>query len=489
MKKNKSALDEAFSPENFRMNGHALVDRLADYLRDAMNRSYDQVQPWKNPEVNLADWPSDFSNGPSAGFSDFIEKILRDSIRLHHPRYMGHQVSAPLPHAALLDFVGALLNNCMVVYEMGPAATAIELNLVKWMGTKLGFGAGCGGTFTSGGTLGTLTALLAARQAKGGGDVWNQGVSNRELAVVASEQCHYCVSRAVKTMGLGADGIIAVKTDDRFRMNAQGVAEAIDAAKSNGKKVFAVVASACSTSTGSFDPIEEIAAVCRKNGAWLHVDGAHGAAAILSDKYKGLVQGIELADSVVWDAHKMCMMPSLVTAVLFRDENDSYKAFAQHAPYLFEPNPLMKYFNQAERSFECAKRMLAFQLYGCLKLFGTDIFSEYVDRTFDLAREFAAMIRQNGDFELAIEPQANILCFRHVPAGCPDADSLNVHVRQTMLKDGKFYLVQTKLRGSLFLRTTLMNPFTTSEDLSDLLVEIRKAAATWRENPEEETKL
>lgn len=468
-----SPLNEAFSPETFRSQGHALVDRLADHLKSAFARELAQAQPWKEPEANLSDWPADFDTAPRADFMPFIEAFLRDSIRLHHPRYMGHQVSAPLPMAALLDLAAALLNNSMAVYEMGPAGTAMEVNVVKWMGEKLGLGKNSGGIITSGGTLGTLTALLAARQAQAGFDVWNEGVGANNLAVIASEQCHYCASRAVKVMGLGSGGFIAASTDGQFRMTAGTLKDAFARAEAEGKKVFAVVASACSTSTGSFDPIDDIADVCRNKGVWLHVDGAHGAAAILSDKYRHLLKGVERADSVVWDAHKMSLMPSLVTAVIFKNNDDSYKAFAQQAPYLLDKTAKAGRFNQAERSYECTKRSMSLKLYGSLKLLGTRVFSDHVDATFDLARSFSSMIRDSSDFELAVAPQANIVCFRHVPEGESDPDALNAAIRRRLLEDGRFYIVQTQLPRGLYLRVTLMNPFTTTADLEELLEKIR----------------
>lgn len=475
--KESAVLTEAFSPETFRAQGLALVNRLADHLKAALTRELEKTQPWKEPEKNIAHWPADFAEGPRADFMPFIESFLSDSIRLHHPRYMGHQVSAPLPMAALLDFAAAFLNNSMAVYEMGPAGTALEINVVKWMGEKLGLGKSCGGILTSGGTLGTLTALLAARQAKAGFNAWDDGVGAQNLAVIASEQCHYCASRAVKVMGLGSGGFIAAATDGNFRMTKDTLRDAFARAEAAGKKVFAVVASACSTSTGSFDPIDEIADVCREKGVWLHVDGAHGAAVILSEKYKELLKGVERADSVVWDAHKMNMMPSLITAVIFKNDDDSYKAFAQQAPYLLDKNAKAGRFNQAERSYECTKRSMSLKLYGSLKLLGTRVFSDHVDATFDLARAFASMIGESGDFELAVEPQANIVCFRHAPKGTSELNALNAGIRQKLLEDGRFYLVQTKLPKGVYLRVTLMNAFTTVEDLRELMEAVRSAAA------------
>jgi L-2,4-diaminobutyrate decarboxylase len=243
--------------------------------------------------------------------------------------------------------------------------------------------------------------------------------------------------------------------------------------------VLGVVASACSTATGAFDPLEPIADFCERHGLWLHVDGAHGAALALSSRHRGTVAGIDRADSVIWDAHKMLLQPALVTAVLFRDARHSAGAFAQDASYLLGDRGDEAWFDLASRTFECTKRMMSFKLYATLLAYGPALFDAYVTRTVDLAQAFAALLRAQPDFEVAVEPQANIVCFRHRPAGVPEQelDALQARLRPRVIARGAFYPVQTKLHGRLWLRTTLMHPFTTLDDLARLLDEVRAAAS------------
>lgn len=469
------SLRSAFDPEIFRADGHRVIDQLADYLARAQRGAPLPVLPPSDPDALLAAWPSDFPEHPEGALEPLLSRVLAASNHLHHPRYIGHQVTAPLPLAALCDCVAALLNNGMAVYEMGPVATAMERSVVRWMATQVGFGDGADGVLTSGGSAGNLTALLAARQAQAGFDVWDDGATaGPPLAVLASEQAHYCVQRAVQIMGWGNDGVVPVPTDARFRLRADRLATALRQAEDAGRKVIAVVANACSTATGSFDPLEAIADFCAAHGLWLHVDGAHGAAAALSAKYRHRLAGIARADSVVWDAHKMLLMPALVTAVLFRDGNRSYDAFAQQASYLFSEGAQTQQHDQAVRTLECTKRMMSLKLYAALAVYGTRLFADYVTQTFDLAQRFAARLDAAPDFELAVEPEANIVCFRHVPFGVPDLDPLQERIRQRLLANGSFYLVQTRLRGRLFLRATLINPLTTDHDLAALLDAIRQ---------------
>lgn len=472
-------LTAAYDAERFRQQGHQLVDQLADYLARTTGRS-GPVLPWAPPATNLERFPASFPTEPSGDFSAFIARVLEHSHHLHHPRYVGHQVTAPLPLAALCDLVSSLLNNGMAVYEMGPAVTAMERQLLKWMAGMLGLPESAGGVLTSGGSAGNLTALLAARQARAGFDVWKEGShAGPPLTALVAESAHYCSPRATRLMGWGEQGTTPVPVDEHYRLRPEALQPALDKATRAGLRPVAVVASAGSTATGTFDPLEPVADFCQRHGLWLHVDGAHGACAALSPRYRHLVRGVERADSVVWDAHKMLLMPALCTAVLFRDEARSFDAFSQHASYLFTGEDPRPWSDVALRTLECTKEMMALKLYTCLSVLGTRLFTDYVTATFDLARRFAELLQSSPDFQLATPPDCNILCFRHTPQGTPSSewDSLQVRVRQALVTRGDFYLVQTRLPGrGTWLRTTLVNPLTTDEDLSALLSAIRQAA-------------
>jgi len=471
-------LRAAFDAAAFREQGHRTVEQLAAYLQRAQHGTGMPVLPPSDPDAMSAAWPEAFGEGPAGRFDDLLERVLAGSNHLHHPRYVGHQVTAPLPLAALCDLVAALLNNGMAVYEMGPVSTAMERSVLQWMARQVGFSASAAGILTSGGSVGNLTALLAARQARAGFDAWNAGHGGGPpLAVLAADQAHYSVQRAVQIMGWGRDGLVAVETDGRFRLRPEGLPDALRRAQRAGRRVIAVVANACSTATGTFDPLEPIADFCAAHDLWLHVDAAHGASALLSPKHRALLSGIERADSVVWDAHKMLLMPALVTAVLFRDGQRSYAAFAQDAAYLFAEQPAdEQWFNGAVRTLECTKRMMSLKLYAALSLCGTRLFADYVSATFDLAQRFAARLTAASDFELPVEPESNIVCFRHTPTAAGDLDRLQERIRRRLLGDGSFYLVQTRLPTGLYLRTTLINPFTSDDDLAALITAVRRAA-------------
>ncbi len=436
------------------------------------------VLPWLDPAAQVAAWPATF---PAPGTApELFDRVIAASIHLHHPRYVGHQVTSPLPDAALADLVSSLLNNGMAVYEMGPASTAMERTLVRFLAATLGMPGGADGVFTSGGSAGNLTALLAARQAKAPIDTWQSGVAaGPPLSFLVSEQGHYSLARALQIMGLGREAARPVPVDDDFRMRADALPAALGRARDAGRTVIGVVANAGSTATGAFDPLDAIADFCAAHDLWLHVDAAHGGPAAFSSQHRALVHGIGRADSVVFDAHKLMLMPALVTTVIFRDGARSYDAFKQEASYLFAGGRREdEWWNAAHRTLECTKSMMCLKLYAALTTHGPGFFADYVDGMFALCARFADRIAATPDFQLAIRPACNILCFRHMRAGFTGKalDDLQSRLRRSVVESGAFHLVQTRLPAGVFLRVTLLNPFTRDADLDALLDTIRATA-------------
>ena len=475
-----TSIEQAYCPERFRRQGHSVVDMLADNLHQTISGQQDDVVEMIDPDTAMQEIETLFerlANSKGEGIEQLFAGVYQRTIRLHHPRYLGHQISPPLPAAALASLLSDLLNNGMGVYEMGIAGTAIERFVIKSLSRKFQFGDQADGFFTSGGTLGNLTALLAARRAKAQDDVWTDGTKKR-LALMVSEQAHYCIDKAVRAMGWGSDGIILIPTRDDYSMDTCALETRLASANRQGLEVVAIVASACSTATGSFDDLEEIATFCQKHDLWFHVDGAHGAATVYSDEFRYRVNGIGLADSVTMDFHKLLMTPALATAVVFKDGRYGAQNFAQKADYLWsDSNPEDQWHDLARRTFECTKSMVALKVFTILALYGESIFQENVTTLYRSAMSFAELINDQPDFELATLPQSNIVCFRIVPPGTnKDLDKLNLAVRAKLIADGKFYIVQTTLDGKSWLRCTVANPFTTGNQFHQLLGSIRQIA-------------
>src|SRR5215472_6638231 len=232
-------LRDAFDPDRFRREGHALVDQLADYLRSVTGRE-GPVLPWAEPELNLARWADALHEEPGTSLGELMTRVLGGSNHLHHPRYVGHQVTSPLPSSALIHLASALLNNGTAVYEMGPVSAPMERHALAWMARQAGLPAEADGVLTSGGSAGNLTALLAARQAGTGRDVWDEGLAaGKPLAILAPDETHYSVKRAAQILGLGRSGVFSIPVDERFRLRPEALAETLAIAEGTGRHVFA----------------------------------------------------------------------------------------------------------------------------------------------------------------------------------------------------------------------------------------------------------
>lgn len=410
----------------------------------------------------------------------WLERYLAATTRLHHPGYYAHQVAAPSPSGALGSLVDGLTNNPGAIYEMGPAAATIEFVVVSWLLRQVGWAPpplppgppapGCaGGVLTHGGSLANLTALLAAR-ARVDPRAWADG-SRGDLVVLAPEAAHYSIARAVGIMGLGQRALVAAPADADGRLVPDRLPAALAALREAGRTPLAVVANACSTAAGLYDPLREAARCCREHGVWLHVDGAHGASALVSPRLRGLLDGVELADSLVWDAHKMLRTPTLCAAVLVRDGRHLDGAFQQDASYLFhakdEPG-----FDFMPRSVECTKAGLGLRLFLVLAAEGEGALAAHVERQTALARSAAARLAREPGLEVAVAPESTIVCFR--VAG---SDERQLAVRRALLASGRHYVSSAVFRGRRWLRLALMSPATDEAELERLVAAVQAAAA------------
>jgi L-2,4-diaminobutyrate decarboxylase len=273
-------------------------------------------------------------------------------------------------------------------------------------------------------------------------------------------------------MGLGTESVIRIATNQSGQLDIGALSAAHQTCLANKETIIAVVANAGCTPTGSIDPLSAIGEYCHAHGLWFHVDGAHGASALLSNLHREKLSGIALADSVVWDGHKLMYMPAAVSAVLFKNEQHSYAAFSQDASYLFQGDSHEdETFNLSYRTLECTKRMMGLKLWAAFSLYGTVGMGALVDEAFAKAKVFAEKIQDQSDFELLMKPETNIICFRFLNKQL-NLEAINKHqsdIRQHIIQSGAFHITQVNLHGVIWLRTTLMNPFTTDQDLNELL--------------------
>ncbi len=408
----------------------------------------------------------------SDSFDGFLADYLKFSVKFHHPGYIAHQVSVPGFPGALAALVNGFTNNPMAVYEMGAGAAALELAVTNWMLAKIGWrpqplpgeisSAGHGaGVLTHGGSVGNLTALLAAR-ARIAPAAWTEGCPG-DLAVLVPPVSHYSIDRAVSIMGLGGQAIFPVPGTADGVMDPDGLANTVQKIKADGRRCMALVANACATATGLHDPLRPLGEFCRANNIWLHVDACHGATALLARDSRKFLDGIELADSIVWDAHKMMQVPVLCAAVLYRKARDMYGAFQQDASYLaLDADP--ERYSPMPFALECTKAALGLKIFLTLAWWGEERLGDYVDSRYAATRRFYEIITARPGFSCPYQPEANILCFRF-----KDDDALQDQIREQLLKEHSFHLTAATLGGRRYLRMTVMSPQTKDGTIESLL--------------------
>lgn len=403
--------------------------------------------------------------------------VAADSILLSHPMNMGHQVSAPLPAAVWTEPVISAINNSLAVREMSPAGTALETALIGHFTRQVGWGPEAGGTFTSGGTEATTAALMAAR-ALVLPEAWEAGVGANPPVLVCGEHAHYAVTRAASILGLGRRNVVMVASS-RHRMDPAALQHTLDGLASRGRRTMAVVATAGSTPTGSFDDLEAIGHCCAERGVWLHVDGAHGASALISERHRHRLRGLDLARSLAWDPHKLLLMPLSAGMVLVREERDLDAAFAQQAPYLFHATDGARVPDLGVRSLACSRRFDALKLWVAIQRYGLDGLEACHDHLVDLAATLHQRLARHGGFELPHEPESNILCFRwrgNGEASAESIDALNLAIRERYNNSGEGWITTTVLDGRRMLRATIMNPRTTPDHLDRLVAGLAASA-------------
>jgi len=460
----------------------ALVTGLATEYFESTRRGGGAVSagPPPNEIAALFDEPMPELGRPLA---EIVARVRSDVIananRLAHPMYMGHQVSFPLSTAVWTDAVISALNQSVAVEEMSPTLTALEARVIRWMGDAVGYPDGSGGTMTSGGTEATFSALLAARAAALP-DAWMDGVSEPKPVVVCGEHTHYAVTRAVAELGLGMRSAITVPSVN-YRMDHVALERELERLRVLGVPVMAVVATAGHTATGSFDDIDAVGRMCEDRSIWLHIDGAHGATAVLSDRHRHRVRGIERARSIAWDPHKMMLLPLPAGMLLVRDERDLQAAFAQRAPYLFHGDgSATRVRDQGVRSFQCSRRADVLKFWVVLQRLGRRGIAALHDHLCDLAVVVREELSSRREFVVLHEPESNILCFRWIGDGSrtdEELDALNREIRERYNRSGVGWITATLLEGRRVLRVTMMNPRSTREHIR-VMIDSLAAIAT-----------
>lgn len=391
------------------------------------------------------------ASGSPAAAPRRLRELAEASVRLNHPCSMAQQICAPIPLAALVESFVAALNQSIAVWDMSPAGTLIDRDVVARFKRLVGYPAAAEGSLVPGGSFANLTALLAARAALAP-RAWMRG--GARIAILCGAQTHYSIARAAGIAGLGTDGVFPIATDASFRSDPQGIDAAARAARRAGYRRFVLVATAGSTATGSFDDLDAFADAARRLGAWLHVDAAHGGGLLFSRRLRKLLRGLERADSIAFDPHKMMFMPLAAGLVLVRDGARLRGAFEQNAPYLFSPvrRPVA---DVGPFTLACSQRFDALKIWMVWNAYGRALFATLAESVCATARAAHDYCEQSRLLAPLHRPESNIICFGLRGRG---GDRAHWQLKEAVNATGRAYISSATLGGRRCLRMVVMNP-------------------------------
>jgi L-2,4-diaminobutyrate decarboxylase len=411
--------------------------------------------------------------------------VLRNSLHISHEKSMAHLHCPPLLPGIIGECIIGTLNQSMDSWDQSPAATYLEEGMVKWLSGRIRYPETSDGVFTSGGTQSNYMGLLLARDyfclTHWGHNVQKQGLPKdfHRLRILCSEDAHFTVKKSASQLGLGEQAVITVKTDEHHRMSLRDLKTVLSRLGEDGLLPFALVSTCGTTDFGSIDPLHEVAAIAEEYGLWLHVDAAFGGGLLLSHSHRGKLDGLEKADSITIDFHKLFYQPVSCGAFLVKNRQN-FGFLSHHADYL---NPLKDedegIVNLVKKSTSTTRRFDALKLYLSLKTIGTDTFGQMIDHTMELARNAAGYIEGMENLSLKNKhPEINTIIFRCEPLSAPDIDldELNRAIQQTLLHEGRGVLAKTTVEGKTYLKLTLLNPRTGMEEINELMTEINKTA-------------
>ena len=472
----------------FREISHYIVDLLADYFDTVEDRSLvPDVEPRFLEEIFSEPAPRDPT--PAADvIREVEEKLLPYCTHVNHPGYFGLITPSPTPIGVLGDFLASALNQNIGAYSIGPAAVAIERQTVRWLMDLVGYDERAGGSLTSGGMMANFVGLKLARDRMSGDRAQHEGVRDR-WAVYVSEERHVSLDKAVDAIGIGREALRALPTDDQFRIRLDALEAAIEKDKENGTRPMCLIGLAGTTNTGAIDPLADLRRIASREDAWLHVDAAYGGGMLLSKKHPGLLEGIELADSVTMDPHKWFFAPLDAGALLVKDGARLTASFGIEPAYLKDAQDVNnERFNYYVHSFEQSRRFRSLKVWMSFKRYGTAQIGRWIDANVAQAERLFELCEGELDFHAAVRPAMSAICIRYEPEGLGEQQLGELHQRavQRIQRAGRFWISTTLLKGRTFFRINPVNFRTRLEHMDELFVALREECVLARATLEDD---
>jgi L-2,4-diaminobutyrate decarboxylase len=422
--------------------------------------------------------------GNETAIARAVEYFLKDSLAVHHPQCVAHLHCPSLVVSQAAEIMINATNQSMDSWDQSPSATIIEMKLIEWLRTQVGYQTGDAGVFTSGGTQSNLMGLMLARDAffaRQGHSIQQDGLIGdlRKIRVLCSDSAHFSVQKNMALMGLGYQSVLQVKTDEYARMDLNDLHAKLEQCKANGEQVMAIVATAGTTDAGAIDPLRKIAELAKAQQIWVHVDAAWGGALLLSEKHRDYLDGIELVDSVTLDFHKQYFQTISCGAFLLKEARH-YELMRYQAAYLnseFDEEAGVP--NLVSKSLQTTRRFDALKLWMSLEALGQKKYAEIIDHGVTMAQDVAAWVDGHNTLELVMKPQLASVLFRFRPEAAMDDAAialLNQKIGDALLESGRANVGVTEHNGITCLKLTLLNPTVTLEDVKVLLSLVERTA-------------
>ncbi len=444
--------------DEFRSAAHDLVDWMADYLEQVDSFP---VRPDVTPgEIlrQLPDHPPE--NGEPYGqiLRDFQTIILPGMTHWQHPSFFAYFPANSSPPSILAEMLTATLGAQCMSWVTSPAATELEERMMEWLRSMIGLPSSFTGVIQDTASTATLCAVLTARERSSAFRVNQRGFSPEvRFTAYCSTEAHSSVEKAVKIAGIGKEFLRKVPVDGDFALVPDALDDAIRRDRRRGYTPLIVVAALGTTSSTALDPLEPIGAVCRKNGVWFHVDAAYAGSALILPEMRGMLKGVELADSFVFNPHKWLLTNFDCSAYFVRDTEALVRTFAILPEYLKSAEG-EQVKNYRDWGIQLGRRFRALKLWFVLRSYGVRGLQEILRQHIAMAHRLADTIRTTPDFELLAPVPLNLLCFRYAPAGKrneADLDALNEELLHALNATGTLYITHTRLAGKYTLRMVI----------------------------------
>jgi glutamate/tyrosine decarboxylase-like PLP-dependent enzyme len=465
--------------QEMRRLGYRAVDAIVDHLVRLRDERVTNVRSYEETVAAIggfADAPV-----PAGEVLDLVcREILPVNTHVDHPRFFAF-VPGPSNFVGVIADTLAAGHNVFAGHWLAASgAGAVEVETVAWLCRECGLPDAAGGLFVSGGSMANLTGLAVARRvALGGPD--DRGV------IYGSAQMHHSLAKGVRVLGFRDAQLRTVATDDRLRIDLAALRAAIAEDRAAGRRPFCVIASAGTTNTGAVDPLDRLADLCAQEQLWLHVDGAYGAAAVVSERARPLLAGLGRADSITLDPHKWLFQPYEIGCLLVRDVRLLRQTFALH------PDDHGEYMGDVDRAggraafyehgVQLTRSFRALKLWMTVKVFGLRAVRDAIARGMELAEATEALLRADGRFEVVTPAQLGIVTFVPRPdEGRPDAPGFIAAVVEGLMADGFALATSTYVHGRDVLRMCTIHPESTVEDVRATVDRIADVVARVRES-------